>query len=352
MVSRLSCRLFSSFLCVAAGLLLATMTSSYVIAAERLADVAPLPGVPSLTVALPDGTSAHMYPTVSLDAARKRALGSRTLANVTYHGGPINTETQIFTIYWKPPTLQTGAATSIPASYIKVLQHMLGNYAGHAIANINTQYFQIVSGVTSYHSGLGRLGGTFTDTAAYPASGCSDSFTPGNCINDTQIRHEVAKVMSIKGWTPGFNKIYLLFTSSGEGSCMSSASTSCAYVQYCAYHGFFGSATNPVIYGNEPFGNNSICQVAGPLPNAGTSDSAATAARHEVSEATTDPLLNAWFDGASGEETSDKCNFNYGPRTWDFVGGQFVANYMWGGFFFLLQQEYSNHTSNCVQQGP
>lgn len=234
-----------------------------------------------------------MYPTVSLDAARKRALGSRTLANVTYHGGPINTETQIFTIYWKPPTLQTGAATSIPASYIKVLQHMLGNYAGHAIANINTQYFQIVSGVTSYHSGLGRLGGTFTDTAAYPASGCSDSFTPGNCINDTQIRNEVAKVMSIKGWTPGFNKIYLLFTSSGEGSCMSSASTSCAYVQYCAYHGFFGSATNPVIYGNEPFGNNSICQVAGPLPNAGTSDSAATAARHEVSEATTDPLLNA-----------------------------------------------------------
>ena len=68
------------------------------------------------------------------------------------------------------------------------------------------------------------------------------------------------------------------------------------------------------------------------------SRTAATAARHEVSEATSDPQLNAWFDGASGEETSDKCNFNYGPRTWDFVGGQFVANYMWGGFFFLLQQ--------------
>ena len=102
MVSRLSCRLFSSFLCVAAGLLLANMTSSDVIAAERLADVAPLPGVPSLTVALPDGTSAHMYPTISLDAARKKALGSRTLANVTYHGGRINTSTQIFTFTGSP----------------------------------------------------------------------------------------------------------------------------------------------------------------------------------------------------------------------------------------------------------
>jgi hypothetical protein len=161
-------------------------------------------------------------------------------------------------------------------------------------------------------------------------------------LSDAQLRAEISKVMGIKGWTPGFNKIFALFTSSGEGSCFG---TSCAYTHFCAYHSFFGSASNPVIYSNEPFGNNSVCQVSGPLPNPGAADSAATAARHEISEATTDPLLNAWFDGADGDETSDKCNFNYGARTFD--GG--VANYQWGGFFFLLQQEYSNHISNCTQ---
>jgi len=334
----------ASLLFLAAGL----STSTTAAAADRLADVPPVPGIPPLTVTGPNGTSVHLYPTVSLDARRKQALGPPSLANVTYHsGGRINTSMTIYAIFWKPPTLQTGAATSMPTSYINVLTHMMQNYAAHAIAWINTQYFQrvVIRGitVTQYHTGLGSFGGSFVDTAAYPASGCSDSFTPGNCLSDAQLRAEISKVMGIQGWTPGFNKIYVLFTSSGEGSCFNASS--CAYTQYCAYHGFFGSASNPVIYSNEPFGNNSVCQVSGPLPNAGTADSAATAARHEISEATSDPLLNAWFDGVTGEETSDKCNFNYGTRTFD--GG--LANYQWGGFFFLLQQEYSNHSSNCTQ---
>lgn len=321
-------------------------------ATERLADVPPLPGLPPLTLAKPDGTSAHIYPTVSLDAARKRALGGRSLAHVTYHGGRINSVMQIFTIYWVPPLLQTGAATSMPSSYITVLQHLAVLYGGHAIANINTQYYQTTSGLNSYHSGLGSYGGTYTDTSAYPASGCNDTATPGNCLNDTQIRNEIAKVMALKGWTPGFNKIYLLFTSLGEGSCFTSASTSCAYTQYCAYHSWFGSSSTPTIYANEPYGSNSACVGTTLLPNPGTADAAATAARHEISEATTDPQLDAWYDGVTGEETSDKCAYNYGTRTWKFVSPNYLATHMFGGYFFLLQQEYSNHASNCVQQGP
>ena len=113
-----------------------------------------------------------------------------------------------------------------------------------------------------------------------------------------------------------------------------------------------GSATNPTIYSNEPYGNNSVCQATNLLPNPGVADSAATAARHEISEATSDPQLNAWWDTLTGEETSDKCNFIFGPRTWDKVGVNFMSNYQWGGKFFLLQQEYSLHSRACKTEGP
>lgn len=300
------------------------------------------------TVPMPDGTAVHIYPTVALEAQIRAARGRSASTPVVYHsGGRIMRTVNIYAIYWAPPHLQNGGATSMPGTYTSVLNRMLGNYAGHAVANINTQYYEVISGIARYHTGLGSHAGSYVDTSLYPASGCTDPATPGNCLSDAQIRAEVTKVRGIKGWGSGFDKIFVVFTSSGEGSC---SGASCAYTHYCAYHGYFGSATNPVIYSNEPYGNNSVCQTASvaSLPNPGVADSAATAARHEISEATSDPLLNAWWDPTTGEETSDKCNMNYGTRTWD--GGK--ANYQWGGFYFLLQMEYSKHALGCVQQGP
>ena len=68
-------------------------------------------------------------------------------------------------------------------------------------------------------------------------------------------------------------------------------STSCAYTQYCAYHGVIQHA-------NLPYGESAYCQNAGvPSPNGNAdADTAATAASHELTEAITDPMLNAWFD--------------------------------------------------------
>jgi hypothetical protein len=76
-------------------------------------------------------------------------------------------------------------------------------------------------------------------------------------------------------------------------------------------------------------------------------DAAASIASHELTEATTDPLLNAWFT-SSGYEIGDLCAYNYGTNTWD--SGK--ANQMWGGNFFELQQMYDNHQAGCVQVGP
>jgi hypothetical protein len=142
--------------------------------------------------------------------------------------------------------------------------------------------------------------------------------------------------------------MFLIFTSSGEGSCFDSSSSSCAYTEYCAYHSYIGGTT-PVVYGNEPFGNPSTCQVPGtPSPNAdAAADTAATALSHEVTEAVTDPELNSWFT-AGGSEIGDLCAYNYGPNTFDAA----KANQWWNGRFYELQTEYSNHVLGCVRVGP
>jgi hypothetical protein len=144
------------------------------------------------------------------------------------------------------------------------------------------------------------------------------------------------------------NKMYLLFTSSGEGSCFDSGSTECAYTYYCAYHSSFGSPS--VIYGNEPYGDPNTCNSVTVFPTRADADTAATAASHEISEAITDPLGNAWYD-SSGSEIGDKCAYNYGTNTWD--SGK--ANQNWG-LFLEVQQEFDNHANlgigGCVQYGP
>jgi len=126
---------------------------------------------------------------------------------------------------------------------------------------------------TSYIQNAWSFGGSYVDTTPYPASGCSSWETPGDCLTDAQIQAEVQKVMALKGWTGGLNKMFFVYTSSAEGSC---AGFGCAYSDYCAYHSYFYSGSTPVIYGNEPYADTR-CQLSGtPSPNG---DPAADAAR-------------------------------------------------------------------------
>jgi hypothetical protein len=291
---------------------------------------------------------AHIFPTVN-EAGALGVPGADS-GPLLYHGGPIISSVTTYAIFWLPASgkLQNGASTSLSAHYQAVQDNMLADYPGHGIDNNNTEYYETSGTITTYIHNAGGLGGSDVDTDAYPASGCTDHDTPGNCITDAQIRAEIEKVMSVKGWTGGINKIFLLFTSSGEGSCFSSSSSSCAYTQYCAYHSYV-SGTTPIIYGNEPYGNTTFCQVGGtPSPNNdAAADTATTAASHEVSEAITDPELNAWYTG-QGNEIGDLCAYIYGTNTWD--SGK--ANQMWNGHFYELQKEFDNHAGSCAQVGP
>lgn len=330
---------------------LSSLSEKYAVPARSLADVPTPAGLPSLTVRLADGAAAHMVPTVRAAAARAAVLKGRSNLQgpLLYHAGGRVVYPYLVTyhIFWAPPKLQTGVGTGYSTSYPSVQVYMGAWITGHSPYDNNTQYYQTIGGVTNYIQNAGGWGGYYVDTAPYPASGCSNSATPGNCVTDTQIRAEIQRVMTLKGWTGGYNKMFLLYTSSGEGSCFDASSTSCANVQYCAYHSYFNGATTPIIYGNEPYPQLGVCTASTTPNNDVVADTAASIASHEINEATTDPLLNAWFDD-SGNEIGDLCNFNYGANTWD--GG--LANQMWNGTFFELQQQWSNNKGGCVQSGP
>ena len=119
------------------------------------------------------------------------------------------------------------------------------------------------------------------------------------------------------------NKIFILMTSSGEGSCFDSGSSSCAYTQYCAYHGHFSSGGQNVIYANEPYANATGCLAGGQTsPNQDVGDYITTGTSHEMLEAATDPLLDAWYDG-SGNEIGDLVQLQFRHKQLDQPGQQY-----------------------------
>lgn len=322
---------------------------------------AAISGPLQLNVNADNGHQVHVMPTPEQvkDLASRGYQHNGGTPPLLYNGGPVMHTPSVYVIYWIPPHLQDGTATSLSSQYQGIQTTMLKEYFGHSLMNNNTQYRD----GTAYITDTGRVAGTFVDKSLYPGPDCSDPSpaitNPTNCISDTDLHNEINKVMTLKGWTGGTNKIFMVFTSSNEGQCAVSG-TDCSYQNYCAYHSYFVNAfAQNVIYSNEPYGNSTVCQISGaPSPNGNAAaDTAATAASHELTESITDPLLNAWFD-SSGFEIGDECAYYYGEALWN--GG--LATNRWDGHPFFLQTEYDNlaqgffltdvNFTGCMNTGP
>ena len=338
---------------------------------------------PSLNHRGDAGNHIHILPTHEGHRARVKyglAAGKAGTVQLTYHGGAVmnpkvsagpQPNLEIYTIFWLPSTgkLQNGAATSMAGNFRSVINAMAQGLISNHLAGTATQYYQNTTSQTVVNQG--GLAGTYLDTNAYPASACTDTVTPGNCLSDAQIRTEIKAVMKKAGWVPGQNKIYMMYTSSGQGSCFSA--TSCAYTAYCAYHSSFnatiGTATGAVIYANMPYGDPSHCMNPGqPTPNAVVggvnygpyADITASVATHEIMESITDPFGNAWYD-SKGNENGDKCSWNFGANVYTspaanqyytsnpYPSPVFVTGYP--ATYFAFQQEWSNAANAGGQKG-
>jgi len=321
--------------------------------APEAASIVPPGELPAsqLTAISNGGGVIHAFPTIH---AKESIKPMSDYGPLIYHSGGavMGPSITVYPIFWVPARLQNGRSTGMSTHYQAVQYNMLKDYAGHGLGSMTTQYFQKSGTTTTYvqnKGGLDSKGTYFVDTAPYPSSGCQDPATPGNCLTDAQIRAEVQKVVNYAKLTGGLDKIFMLFTSSGEGSCFDSSSQQCAYTHYCAYHSTYKNTATPVIYANEPYGDVNNCQAAGvPSPNHDPyADAAATSASHELTEAITDPLLNAWFT-SQGNEIGDICAYDYGSPDWAYG----YANEMWNGHYYMLQTEYSNHSQSCLSVGP
>ncbi len=258
---------------------------------------------------------------------------------LTYHGGPtMQTTSTIYTIFWEPPTLQDGTPTYVSPNYNSLIDQYFNDVSGSGLYNVNTQYYDTNGHILNNST----LGGTWVDTSPYPKSGCKDSYTPHGCLNGLQLRAEIVNAMNVNGWTGGLTHLFFIYTSWGEGSCHSD----CAFSNYCAYHTYFTSNNQTILFANIPYAGTDLpnCGVLTSPNNDFDSDSAIDWMSHEQMESVTDPTNTAWLD-KNNYEIGDKCNFVFGPVTLD----NNTANQEWNGHFYIVQEEWSNATSACEQ---
>jgi hypothetical protein len=159
------------------------------------------------------------------------------------------------------------------------------------------------------------ISSTVTNWGAYVAKEKAKS-----SISDSQIRNFIAGLFNSGQVTASDNIIYGVYLPSGMKVTMSGGA-SCSTV--CGYHGHFNYGGRDIRYAVFPYLNCSACS----LSNLTVADMMTIVASHEIREAVTDPMLNAWYDQA-GYEADDKCAWHNLYRMTD------------GGFF--VQPEFSN----------
>jgi hypothetical protein len=262
-------------------------------------------------------------------------------SNLVYHNGPVMRTNTTYAIYWVP------SGFSVSAGYQSLINGFLGNVAADSGKTSNVYWsdaqYRDTTGSIAYSS---TFGGAWTDTAAFPASGCSDSYT-AVCLSDAQLQAEVKHAIAVNGWPNGGpTNLFFVFTPRNVGSCSGS---SCAFSYFCAYHSWIGSGSSAIMYANQPYAAFVPNACGTPQsPNGDDADSTINVASHEHNEAITDPQGSAWYD-RRGQENGDKCAWNFGAATGSTSFGQF--NQTIGGGHYYLQQEWSNATSRCVLTG-
>jgi hypothetical protein len=261
-----------------------------------------------------------------------------TKANMSYHSGPTQQTLIAYTIFWSPHG-------TISSNYRTLINRYFQDIGGSSFYNIVNQY----PGLTDTQN-VSTLGGTWIDTAPYPAG----EGTAVNPMSDTDIQTEVARALSLNpSWNPaGLGRTYFVYTEPGLESCLDPATgnfctegVSSTNPTVCAYHSVFGTINNPVIYANMPYDETwpGVCRNFSTSPNGDiAADAEISMSSHEHFEAVTDPLFDGWFDSDSAGEIGDKCAYRYGPIMPD--GHNLTLN----GHPYIAQLEWSNANNDAV----
>jgi len=301
---------------------------------------------PLKTTPVVSGSSARLAPTQPHYFLHEGKTSTGTLAssfnNVVYRGGPTMHISINYAIFWLPNGTSFEQSQGTDSSYMSLIERFLNDTGGTSYYNILNQYPDNVSGTPLNKS---VLGGTYLDKTHYPTSGTTTS-----PLHDSDIQAEVTRAMAANNWIASPSKMFHVFTGYGIESCFDPNNISCTFNAYCAYHSFFTQSSQPIIYSSMPDFNgvSGRCTPQGhPPPNNDYyADPEINILSHELFEAVSNPLLNAWTDGAA-REIGDKCAWFFGSVNND--GTNLVLN----GHKYLVQLEWSNYDDGCtLSYGP
>jgi hypothetical protein len=251
---------------------------------------------------------------------------------INYHGGPVLKANPVkYYIVWYGNWAGTGSNTAATVSLVEHFINTLGN----------TPYEKIA---TTYGDNSGNVSGNVT------LGGHTFVNTTTN-LTDTSLRTTVGNAISSGALPNDPNGVYFVLSSSNINE------TSGFCTQYCGFHThatLSGSDIKYAFVGN-PDRCPSGCEIQrtgpnSPATNVGGADGLINVFAHEQFEAITDPDLNAWFD-SSGQEDSDKCNFNFGATqtctstSICSAAGKAAAakwNVTFGNNDWMIQQQWKN----------
>jgi hypothetical protein len=265
-----------------------------------------------------------------LDPRALRSRGGGGFGNgIYYHGGPVMLGMPNIYYIWYGNWDNSPCITN-PSSAVCILTDLAKNFSatsnssGSSYLKINSTYY---SGTTTNSvSGQVNYAGSVTD-----------SYSHGTSLSDAAIQSIVTSALGTVDKVGGDpNGVYFVLTSEDvneiSGFC----------TQYCAWH------TSAMINGKDIkfafVGNPDRCpsacsaQSTSPNNNPGA-DGMANLIGHELSEALSDPDLNAWYD-QRGNENGDKCAWNFGATSTLANGSQY--NVTLGSRHYLLQRIWAN----------
>jgi hypothetical protein len=224
---------------------------------------------------------------------------------LSYHGGPVMTSSVTQAIFWGPKWTNS----SVVGDKVVGIDSWYSGFGGSNYAGTNTEYTDgsgVHVGTTSTYNGH------VIDTN--PASGGGST---------SAILAEVSRAIT----NPQPNGYYPVYTDLPRGNA-----------GYCAWHSA-GTTTSGVHVQFAFFWSLDGDPGCDPQDTSGLHSEGlaalANVSGHELSEAMTDPSLNAWYDG-SGSENGDKC-------AWTF-GGPLVT--LSNHTSWKIQGEWSNNAYN------
>jgi hypothetical protein len=236
--------------------------------------------------------------------------------HLTFHGGPVQTTTKSYAIYWKPK------GSFMNAGYQTIINQFLDDVGGSPLYGFATEY----TGSNGPVKNQSKFSGSWVDETPFPKWG----------LTDLAITQTIERAVLNNGWDIGIGSSFFLML--GNGAIQGP--------QFCAYHSAFQFNYDVVIYGVMPYFTAQDAGGCGSpfgiTPNNNfDADSTIGNLTHEQMEMVTDPLLNAWYDPINGE-VGDICIYSYGvPYT--NAGANFTAK----GHGYIVQEEWSEKFHGC-----